>query len=562
MNIYKLGTLWEYKYYYPKKIEKIADDKLYDAGESYFCNFKGQLSFDPQKDWCDIQLQTLIDRGYHTADDEEGDLHQLQPNNLVSCNSIVLSQNMVNRVGVILEQYGILLPLSIPERQNEGNFYFYWVTNELECIDYQKSKLQPRYIGDNTPPPFYSLEQQKFNPKDYYNIERLIIDETKYDHSMIFRVNNDFHSTIFVSEEFVELIKRNGLTGIKLIPHKDVYEGSEELDKKFYDKLSSSMRPYKEGSNGKFMLNDGGSYGDWLYYIIKLESKTLRALGKALDKLIEYTADMDTFLSYKTNKKSPVRHEVEMYLIRFNLKQELIEEKEFFEMCAEYPELHAKMIQYIHNITAREMHEDTSWQNDMHHRGFYAIAPLVFSDEKYSDLFGSLFNKWHMGGELYQSELLQYAFAKHGLTKNTMKLLAWRILCDGQAIYEDINAVLFALGIKEQLDINEFLQCIDEIITTQNDLKVHLVYSLVDFIGYYSDTKEEADQLYQAIQTFYNTLEGLEEEYNYSAEKIKKQRVTPHKYSIEVEKNWDKDPIESLSIGEALEDISNIKICV
>ena len=570
MDVYSWSPLSRFKGYIPKSIENLPDEELDNAGKKYFCNLEGKLSFDPKTEWVDIKLTWMEEREEDPIGTEEGDVHELHPLPHMICNSFSVSQRMVDKLGHILEKYGILLPLTIEERKEEGPFYLYWVTNELNCIDFQESELKERIDYSNTVetiqamfPTFDSLQCKEIDINKFYDIRKLVIAPEAFDGSMIFRVNNDFHSTVFVTEEFVELIKKNGLTGFYFIRNNEIYDGYFEIDKEYYDKTSTPMKLYKEGSNGKFVINDGGEYGDWLYYIIKLNSLTENALGKALDVLIDYTSDMRKFLSYRTSKKSPIEHEVQMYLIRFNLKKTLIEEKEFFEKCVAFPSLYPKMIQYIKNVTSEKMYEDTTWQNEMHHRGFYAAAPLLFADDKYADFFGSLLNKWSMGGELYQSQLIQYAFAKHGPTENMMKLLAWRVLCDGQQIFEDVNAILFSLDVKKNFDITKFLNIINDIVQENKELKTNLVYSLSDFVTAYSDSQEEAQKLCKTILQFYgNSLKGFEEECADACKGARKRRVQPHKYSVNIEKNWDNDPIGTLVIADPLKDISNIKICV
>ena len=109
----------------------------------------------------------------------------------------IVSQVMKDKMGDILEQYGELFPFEVEDR--EDKLYRYWVTSEipLSYLDKKKSK-------------FF---KNKCNEDNLFLIERIILDESYSNTSMIFRVSEEYSMTIFVNEEFIELVKENDLKG-------------------------------------------------------------------------------------------------------------------------------------------------------------------------------------------------------------------------------------------------------------------------------------------------------------------------------------------------------------
>jgi len=126
----------------------------------------------------------------------KGDFHSVW-----SYESYIISQNMADKIGDILLEYGNLFPLEVEDR--EDNLYRYWVTKEIpfDRVDKNKSK-------------FFDDE---YSEDDVFKIEKLVINEDCSDIPMIFRISEEYSKTIFVTEEFIELIKKNDLKGFKFI---------------------------------------------------------------------------------------------------------------------------------------------------------------------------------------------------------------------------------------------------------------------------------------------------------------------------------------------------------
>ena len=315
---------------------------------------------------------------------------------------------------------------------------------------------------------------------------------------------------------------------------------------------------YKNGITGKFIVKgDAEDYGHWLYYILNLKSMEKYDLEKTLDYLVELTTDFNSFLSYKKDAE-----EVSMYLVRFQLNDKLIEEKEFFKLCSQYPELRPKILQYVQNVTPSNMYEDNTWQNEMHHRGIYAIAPLVFSDSKYAPNLGRLLNKWDMSSEYYQSPIIRIIFNKYGINADTLQLLAWRVISDGQSCYEDIKIILSQMNLKKDIIFKEFIEILAGVIKLDKYHGQNLEYGLKDFIVEYAQTEEECKSLAMEAQRFFPNLLGEEfveevtKEYRANDNKSKKFNYSNY-YD---ENNWDKDEIDDLLIGNYLKDLSRVKL--
>ena len=109
----------------------------------------------------------------------------------------LLSQNMVDEIGDILEQYGVLLPCEVEDR--EDKLYRYWITNEIpfECLDLTKSIL-------------YGKEDERHKT---FLVKKAVFNDDCYDGSIIFCIAKEYKKTYFVTDEFIELLKKHKLKG-------------------------------------------------------------------------------------------------------------------------------------------------------------------------------------------------------------------------------------------------------------------------------------------------------------------------------------------------------------
>ncbi len=111
----------------------------------------------------------------------------------------IVSQNMVDKIGDVLREYGDLFPLEVEGRGDR--LYRYWVTREIQfvCVDKQKSRFVDNEYDEN----------------GTFKIEKLVLKEECETDAMIFRVSGEYKKTIFVSEDFIELVKKHNLKGFK-----------------------------------------------------------------------------------------------------------------------------------------------------------------------------------------------------------------------------------------------------------------------------------------------------------------------------------------------------------
>ncbi|GEM_PF-3152351 len=177
----------------------------FEECEKYYGSYSNPLKM---KNWSPSSLRAAVldkRRKYRL-----GDHHTMCGNSQTH----LISQNMIDKMGNILERYGVWLPVEIEDRDEQ--FYRYWVTNEIECLDKEKSKIDGNWSNS------------------YFDINKLIVDEKKFDGSMIFKpkdkdyIDNDF----FVTEEFIELIKKHNLKGFEFYRcnpgYTELYYGDDE----------------------------------------------------------------------------------------------------------------------------------------------------------------------------------------------------------------------------------------------------------------------------------------------------------------------------------------------
>ena len=219
----------------------------------------------------------------------------------------------------------------------------------------------------------------------------------------------------------------------------------------------------------KFLVKgDPDEYGDWLLLIFPLNGTDINSLNDALNELILTTSDMDALLSYKMNEEDSWNY-LSSYIIQFRVDGQLIEEEDFFKICCKHNELQEYISKYINNVNQDvfELKRDNpssypqdNWQDEYHPRGSYAIVPLVLENELYARQFGKLFEKWDMGNEIWQGDLVEVVMKKYGITPNTLPLFVLRNINDGQSTEENNLRILYGLNLKEQLDTKKFIQCV------------------------------------------------------------------------------------------------------
>ena len=197
-NIYTWRIHDDYVRYWTKdSIEHIGgEDKAYwekfDIAELYLSKDSNPKDLDK---WEPPIIKEEIE-------EDEGILKKGDFHSVWGYESYIVSQNMVDKIGDILREYGELFPLEVEDR--EDKLYRYWVTKEIpfDCVDKKKSKIF----------------QNKYEDDYVFKIEKLILKEECEDVPMIFRVKEMREKNIFVTDDFIELVKKHNLKGFDFEP--------------------------------------------------------------------------------------------------------------------------------------------------------------------------------------------------------------------------------------------------------------------------------------------------------------------------------------------------------
>lgn len=218
-NFYTWGIHDDYARYWIK--ESIEDNKefgvLYDKGKLYLVNNPLKIKkWQPPTLKEEIEIKEDLRIGKSR---KKGDMHSTWGGD-----THIISQNMVDNIGNILKKYGVLFPLEVENR--EEKLYRYWVTYEkkFNCIDISKSKTTTskeissqeqlvELFGVEEKPHLEYLKNKYKNITETFNIYKLILKEECQDDVLIFRIQNVHANTVFVTDEFINLLKENKLKG-------------------------------------------------------------------------------------------------------------------------------------------------------------------------------------------------------------------------------------------------------------------------------------------------------------------------------------------------------------
>lgn len=143
--------------------------------------------------------------------------------------SILLSQNMVEKMKNTLLEFGTLTLVNIKDR--DDSVYHYYITNELDCINYEKSTNQYEH------PALIPNRPKKIG---VFDLIKPVLDEDKYNGSMIFKViafscnNEPFGSEVFVTKDFIDLVEQFKLKGFKFYRCHPAYKSADKECEKAY----------------------------------------------------------------------------------------------------------------------------------------------------------------------------------------------------------------------------------------------------------------------------------------------------------------------------------------
>jgi hypothetical protein len=178
------------RYWTKESIESPEEfDELFDIAEKYFLP---TINPNDLKVWNPPIIKEEMEKGRPLR---QGDSHSSW---MGGC---IVSQNMVDKIGNILKKYGELFPFEVEDR--EDKLYRYWVTNEISFskVDKKKSKFFDNNYSDN----------------NVFKIEKLVFLEDAETNDMIFRITEEYEKTIFVTSEFIDIVKDNNLKGFNFI---------------------------------------------------------------------------------------------------------------------------------------------------------------------------------------------------------------------------------------------------------------------------------------------------------------------------------------------------------
>lgn len=221
MKYYTWGIHDNYARYWTKEFLENNEELgvLHDKAYAFLVQLNNPLNF---KKWNPPILKEEIEiseNGQIVGKRKKGDMHSTWRGH-----SYIISQNMINKIGNILKKYGVLFPLEIEDR--EEKFYRYWVTYEksFKCIDILNSKTSTseeissqeklvELFGEEEKPHLEYLKDKYRNITETFNIYKLILKKECEDDALIFRITNVYSNTVFVTDDFINLLKENDLKG-------------------------------------------------------------------------------------------------------------------------------------------------------------------------------------------------------------------------------------------------------------------------------------------------------------------------------------------------------------
>lgn len=187
MQFYIWGTHPKYARYWSSDYLSSRSNNSYEVADEFFSQRKDPTELNH---WNPPHIREHMEKGRSL---KIGDNHSSW-----ATQTYFISQNMIEKMGDILEDYGVSFPINVDDRND--CLYRYWVTKELDCLDREKSELM---ITNN--PVLGEL----------IRVHKLTVIENSYDGSMIFRVKDDRSNYHFVTSEFIDIVKKHNLKGFE-----------------------------------------------------------------------------------------------------------------------------------------------------------------------------------------------------------------------------------------------------------------------------------------------------------------------------------------------------------
>lgn len=156
------------------------------------------------------------------------------------------------------------------------------------------------------------------------------------------------------------------------------------------------------------------------------DPRSVEHLSRALDELIEATSDLAALLEIR-NFRCP-RWQCSA---TFRSPAGELGEREFFEACAKYRELHAKIVRYSDTLVEGCRGVDFANVSHLCHdelfpAGAFAIVPVAFADRTQLPALIRHMRAVDLYHAISYQELVDRLLQRHGICEETLDLLAYR----------------------------------------------------------------------------------------------------------------------------------------
>lgn len=136
-------------------------------------------------------------------------------------------------------------------------------------------------------------------------------------------------------------------------------------------------------------------------------------------------------------------------------------EREFLELCSCFPELHARMIEWVRAVNPTRMASGAKRPRELFtsilaHAGALAVVPLALRDPRYVDELTDHLRGVDLDHETFQGPLIAEIVRRHGLTPAVLRLIALRAVDKaGQNGFEDLRWLYERGGLATYLSTTE-----------------------------------------------------------------------------------------------------------
>ncbi len=173
------------------------------------------------------------------------------------------------------------------------------------------------------------------------------------------------------------------------------------------------------------------------------DSRTREGLEVGLDALLEATRDLGALITNPKELGSDEKYAWYLVTTFHTPAKTFLREGRFFERCARFPALHAKMLQYAKQVDAKARGLRVAFGNglshdDTHPAGCYAIVPLVMRDPRHVDALIEHMRGSDLDHESFHASLIETLIVVHGLCDPIRDLLAFRAV-DGAGQHGEDN---------------------------------------------------------------------------------------------------------------------------